>query len=465
MEPVHIRFGGGAADTLLHPLVGLEMAIVMILILCLPRRRAIVPFLFAIFSIPLGQVVVLAGVHFTVLRILIITGLVRRVMSKQTTPAGAFGARVKSLDPPVTLWAVMSLMIFSLQWMDAQATVKSLGDFLDMLGGYFAIRFLIQDKADVRLAVRALAAVAVLMGICMTNEQVTHINIFGFLGGVSITPQVRDGKLRSQGAFGVFIDAGVFGAILVPLLVWLWSEVKSRVAAALGLAGATAMILTCNSSTPILAGAGGIVGLCFWPLRRQMRLFRRVVVLTLTALHLVMNGPVWALIARVDLTGASSGYHRYYLVDNLIRHFSDWWLLGYKDYNTWGWDMWDLSNQFVAVGLTGGLATLVAFIWILARSFSGIGTARKLVAVVDRKQEWFLWCLGSALIANVVGWFGCSYMAQMQMALFALLAMISVAIFDARRCTISESPSGKETTQDTPALLVDSSNNQHVSVF
>ena len=40
-------------------------------------------------------------------------------------------------------------------------------------------------------------------------------------------------------------------------------------------------------------------------------------------LHLVMNGPVWSLIARVDLTGSSSSYHRYYLLDNCIRHFSD----------------------------------------------------------------------------------------------------------------------------------------------
>ena len=38
----------------------------------------------------------------------------------------------------------------------------------------------------------------------------------------------------------------------------------------------------------------------------------------------------------------------------------------------------------------------------------------------------------AALLAHVVGWFGCSYMAKMQMALFPLLAMISVAIFEAK---------------------------------
>ena len=118
------------------------------------------------------------------------------------------------------------------------------------------VRFLIRDVGDVRRAIKVLAAVTVVMGVCMINEQITHQNIFGLLGGLSITPQIREGKLRSQGAFDVYIDAGEFGAVLVPLLVWLWSDKKSRVAALLGMTGATTMILCCNSSTPLLALAG-----------------------------------------------------------------------------------------------------------------------------------------------------------------------------------------------------------------
>ena len=36
------------------------------------------------------------------------------------------------------------------------------------------------------------------------------------------------------------------------------------------------------------------------------------------------------------------------------------------------------------------------------------------------KLEWLCWCLGCSLLAHVVGWFGCSYMAQMQMVLFPI---------------------------------------------
>src|SRR5208283_3777909 len=75
------------------------------------------------------------------------------------------------------------------------------------------------------------------------------------------------------------------------------------------------------------------------------------------------------------------------------------------------------------------------YIAIFSRSFGAIGTARKKVNE-DRGQEWLLWCLGSALFANVVASFGINYMAQLMMCLFPLLACISVATFEARRATI-----------------------------
>ena len=139
-----------------------------------------------------------------------------------------------------------------------------------------------------------------------------------------------------------------------------------------------------------------------------------------------MKAPVWALIARVDLTGSSSSFHRYALVDNCIRHFSDWWFLGYKYFNLWGWDMWDLSNQFVAIALTGGLLTLVFYVAIFSRSFGMIGTARKEVTW-DREQEWLLWCIGSVLFAHVVAHFGINYGAPMLVGLFSILACASTA--------------------------------------
>jgi len=413
---------------MLHPLVAVWMVIAIALILTLPRRKVITCFLVSCLFIPVAQVVVVGGLHFTVLRILILAGLLRRAKDGNSL-SGKFPGGFNGLDQVVVLWTISALTILSLQWMDGQALIHNLGDFVDALGGYLVVRFLIPDGEAIRRAIVVLAIVCAVQGVCMLSEQITHVNVFSYLGGAPFT--VRDDKIRSQGAMGC-LYGGAFAGATTPLFLWLWSTRKSRITAIAGVAGAVAMVVTSNSSSSLLAFAGGLVGVAFWPLRKRIGQVRWAFWLTLLGLHLVMNAPVWSLIARVDLTGSSSGYHRYYLVDNCIKHFSDWWLLGYKYYDSWGYDMWDLCNQFVVAALTGGLLTLVLYVAIFVRGFGIIGKARK-PAEGSRSQEWLLWCLGSDLFANVVVHFGVNYMAQMMMTLFPLLAFISVAAFEARQ--------------------------------
>lgn len=426
MEPANIRFGGGSSHTILHPLVAAALIVTIALILLLPRKYVVAPLLLTVFLVPWGQVVVLGGIHFTVYRIVVLFGLFRLARTK-IPGAGRLAGGFNPVDTAFTLCALFTFLTFSLQWMETQALIKGLGNLLDALGGYFVLRFLIQDKEDVQRSIKVFAVIALVVGACMTNEQLTHRNIFGLLGGVPVDVVMRDGKPRSTGPFEVYITAGVFGASLLPLFISLWSGAKARMTALLGIVGASLMTLTSNSSTPLLAYMGAIVGLCFWPLRKGMRAFRWGLVLLLVGLHLSMKAPVWALISRVDLTGSSSGYQRFLLIDNCIRHFSDWWLIGAKNYDTWGLYMWDLSNQYVASAVTGGLVTIVMFILVISRSFGRLGTARRMVEG-DRKQEWFLWCLCAAVLSHVVAYFGIGYFDQMQLAWYALLAIIAVAV-------------------------------------
>ena len=216
---------------------------------------------------------VLGGLHFTVLRILILAGLVRRASFGESSSGGKFPGGFNAVDQVVVLWTVSALIILSLQWMDTQALIHNLGDFLDTLGGYLVVRFLIPDGEAIRRTIKALAVICVIQGVCMINEQITHVNVFGYLGGMPLAMTVRDGKIRSEGVMGC-LYAGAFAGVLIPLFLWLWTEGKSRMAACAGLAGATAMVITSNSSTSLLALGGSFVGLAFWPLRKQMRLIR-----------------------------------------------------------------------------------------------------------------------------------------------------------------------------------------------
>lgn len=423
MQPDSFRFGGGVSTTILHPLVAAAMLVAVVFILVLPRKKAIVPFLLAFFTIPLGQVLVLGGLHFTMLQTLILTVLVRMTVFRGSAEEHRFSGGFNSLDKLVVLWSLVALLMFCIQFPEMQAVVKGAGDLLDILGGYLAVRFLICDREAMYRAIKTLAAVCVVQGVCMVSEQFTRQNIFSLFGANS--PTLREGHIRSEGALGT-LYGGVFAGVLIPLFAWLWLEGKSRVAAISGFAGATAMVFASHASTSWMALGGGLVGLAFWPVRKQMRLVRWGLVVMLVGLHLVMHGPVWSLIEKVDLTGGSSSYHRYMLVDNCIRHFGDWWLVGYTNYGSWGFDMWDLCNQYVAVALTGGLLALILFIMIYSRAFGAVGRARKREEG-DRTQEWLFWCLGSSLFANVVASFGINYMVQLMMCLSMLLACISVA--------------------------------------
>ena len=436
MEPGNNRFGGGASASLLHPVVVVWMLIAIVLILALPRKKAIAPFFLAILTIPTGQVAIIAGMHFTMLRILILAGLVRAARWKASSSELWFATGFNGIDQVVVLWTLSAFVVISLQWMNTLMLVASLGSFLDALGGYLVVRFFIPDGEAVRRTIKVFAAICVIHGLCMINEQITGVNVFNWLGGVILPLDVilREGVLRSTAVMGP-LGEGALAGVLMPMFLWLWTVRKSRMAAYAGLAGATAMLITAHASTPWMACGAGLLGLGLWPLRKQMRIIRWGLVLALVSLHLVMKAPVWHLISRVDLTGSSSSWHRYTLVNQTILHFRDWWLLGYRYYDQWDWDMWDTSNLFVAAALTGGLVTLVLVIAVFSRSFGAIGTARKRVNG-DRSQEWFLWCLGSALFACVVASFGIAFLYQSQMLLFALPAFISVATFEARQLTI-----------------------------
>ena len=94
----HYAFGGGASATQLHPLVAVWMLIAIVLILTLPRQKAIIPFLLAFFTIPLAQVIVVGGLHFPVVRVLILVGLIRMVVRGKAASGDKFPGGFNSID-------------------------------------------------------------------------------------------------------------------------------------------------------------------------------------------------------------------------------------------------------------------------------------------------------------------------------------------------------------------------------
>ncbi len=409
----------------MHPAVLAAMLIAMVLVLVLPRKQAITPLFLVALVTPFGQQLYLGGVHWFVLRTVILTGCLR-------VAAAGTGARVaggfNGFDKVFCLWAVSRAVAFMLLYREGGAVVNQIAFLLDALGGYFLLRFLVQDEDDIVWVAKLLVAVTLVMGASMLNERLRGVNVFGYAGSFSVIPQLRDGQIRAQGAFGHPVLAGVFGATVFPMFFWLWRSGRARGAALAGFAGSTAMVLASASSTPVLAMIASVGGLCLWPIRQYMRGVRWGIVLTLVGLALVMKAPVWYVIAHVDVVSASSGWHRAQLVDTFVNHWPDWWLIGTKDDANWGSETVDTSNQLVAEGVSGGIAALFWFIVILRRGFGELGTARRL-AQHDRdlNREWFLWSLCAVMLSHLVAFWGTAYWDQTRFWWFAFLAIIPVA--------------------------------------
>jgi hypothetical protein len=435
MPPENHKFGGGTSGTVLHPLVLVAMLVTLVLMVLLPRKYVVVPLLLCMFLTPLGQEIYLGGVHFLVARILILVGCLRLFTGGFKSKNSVFDGGLNSTDRAFILCIFLEAIGVIFHFPQAQAIINQIGFLVDFLFAYLLLRSLIRDEEDVHRVVKCFAFIVAIVAVGMVIEQLKMINIFGLLGGLRSVPEIREGKIRSQGVFQHSLLAGTFAATLVPLFLMLWKNGKAKLIAAMGIIGATIMTVTAWSSTPLLAYAAGLLAVCLWPIRARLRAVQWAIAIGVIGLHLIMKAPVWFLIAHIDLAGGSSGYHRAMLIDHFIRHFGDWWLLGTKDTSTWGDDMWDVQNQYVTVGVTGGLIALFAFVAIISRSSGRLRKARKIVAG-DKNQEWQLWFLGSALFANIVGFFGVDYFDQSRIAWFALLALISAvtgAILQARQ--------------------------------
>lgn len=410
-------------QTVVSP-VGLAVTIVLgLAILLLPRRYAFIPVcIMACFVAP-GQRVILAGCNFQLLRLLVLIGWVRAVAR------GEFRSiKWGWIDTLMAAWAAMGLLVFSALYASVGAFVWRLGNMYDTAGMYFFCRCLIRGREDLEVVVRALMFISAPLLGAFLFEFATGHNIFAAFGGVPATTAVREGRLRCQGAFGNPIVAGCFWASLLPLIVaqW-WRPNTSRALVCLAAICCLAIIILCASSTPVAAVAAVVLGAAVYPLRSRMRYLRWATVVAIVLLHCFMKAPVWALLARIDLAGGSTGYYRFLLLDGAIWHFGDWWLLGARSMA--GWDpllaeMGDVCNEFVLQGMRGGLITLTLFSMVIIACYGRVGKLWR-----SSKSELYprilAWALGVSLFCHTLNFFGLSYFAQMSVAWYLLLASIA----------------------------------------
>jgi hypothetical protein len=321
------------------------------------RKQTAVKALLAVAAfLPLGQQVVVVGLHFTFLRILILVGACR-VLTR-----GEFRAfRWQITDKVFLLWALTGLACGLLRAPSAEI----LGMAYNSLGVYLLLRCLTPEPRDAVEHLFFLAFAVTIVACEMAWEMTTHRDLFAIFGGVPSIISERDGRFRCQGPFRHPILAGTFAATLFPLLVGLWFQGgRHKKRALIGMISCAFCTYATASSGPVLCLIATLIGLALWPMRNRMYLIRRSIVATIVALALVMKAPVWYLIAKMSDVVGGTGWHRAYLIDQAVNHLNEWWLMGTSYTAHWAPsgqvlavdpNNMDITNHYIAQGLQGGV--------------------------------------------------------------------------------------------------------------
>ena len=444
----------GQDSSSFSPVALISLLVLGYLVWSLPRRHAVSPLLVMVGLMPMGQQLVVAGLHFYLFRILLLIGMIRVKVRGETRHF-----TWTRNDKYFAWWVLVSVTFGTLVKPSMELLVNRLGVAFNAVGCYYFVRCVVVDFEDIVTSVRTLAYVSVPVAALMFVERVTVHNPLSIFSGVPVVSAIREGHVRSQGAFRHAILAGTFGATQFPLFVALWfDKSRRRWLAIAGIIASLVIVGTAGSSGAMMAIAGAVLGLMFWKLRTKMRLVRRMTVLVIIALALVMTAPVWYLIAKMsDLVGGG-GWHRSFVIDTAIAHFNEWWLFGTTYTAHWGPggeviaanpDMMDITNQFVVEGVDGGMLKLILFVVIIVGCFKILGRR-----VRDEEGNFFagflFWAMGAALFAHCLSFLSVPYFDQMVIIWYWLLAAISsVALIQ------SSDSSKSETSEDAPDVWKD----------
>lgn len=409
---------------------GIAMLVMgIVAVMLLPRRFMIVAFICMACFMTVGQRLVVASMSFNIMRLMIAAAWLRTLLRRET---GLECLTV--LDKTLLALVAVGAAIYVLRLKSLEGLVNQLGVAYDALGFFFLFRFSIRTYEDLLVAIKAMSVVMPLLMLLMSFEKLTGLNPFAVFGGVPEHSQVREGRLRAQGPFRHPILAGTVAATWIPLFAALWHEKGSsaRLLSIVAVFSATVIVVLTSSSGPIMTYAFAVLSILLWRLRKSLRTLWYLLLLGLIVLAVVMKAPVWFVIARVGDVLGGGGYHRAFLIDQAIRHFGDWWLVGTS--NTANWmvntlainpNMVDITNQFILEGVNGGMITLAVFVLLLWTAF------RILVAAIpsdpldsfEARVGWGLW---GSLFSHVITFFSVAYFDQTNMFWYMLLACISL---------------------------------------
>jgi hypothetical protein len=395
-------------------IIGLLLVAMTIVV---PRRYFLLPYVVAACLIPADQRIIMMDIDFTPLRILIAVGALRMFLRGEIV-----SIKWNTFDKILVIWLICRCVVYVLLWSDMKAVINRSGVLFDAFGLYWLFRQNVRSWDDVRQAVMLFAFAAIVSFPLIAFEWSTGHNPFAVLGRA--VTEVRHGRYRCEGAFPHSIMLGLFWATMTPVFIGLASADVRKNLYWLATAAAIFMVIATASSTPMVTLAAILLLLALFTYRQHGRWIFGGACALAVMLHLVMKAPVWHLIARVNITPGSTGWHRFHLIDQAINHFDEWWVLGTKSTAYWGYGLEDVTNQYVLEGVRGGLISLLLLVILLVMAVRTLGAYS--LRSMPQKWQWFVWCLCVAVLGHCLSFMGVSYFGQIQMLLYLMFAIAAL---------------------------------------
>ena len=395
-------------------------------VLAAPRRAAVLGILAAVLYLSLGQAVLVLNIKVTALRFVELAALARLVLRDRIQLAG-FNLLDKSLVA-LYAWVMFTTLL------RGEAITEPIGRSIDMFILFFSFRALVRNSEEFRQVSRDLALLLIPFVPCLLIEARLGEPVFF---GAAVNPEnIREGRLRCVGSFQHPSLCGSVGALVLPMLVGLGFRKADRVRAALGLVVCLAIVWASNSGGPVGALTAGLAAWACWPLRHRMRDVRWGLVLVVVGLSLVMKSPVYYVLMKFSELTGGDGWHRSFLIEQFLGHFRLWWLIGMPLEGTVDWfpyhlfiaEVADITNSFVAFGLSGGLVGFGLYIFVFVRCFQGMGRALQQTRSGSPNgsvDEALLWGLGCVMVGHIMNQCGITYFDQFNAIWCWHLAVIS----------------------------------------
>lgn len=392
--------------------------VLTVLAISLPRKFFLAPYILCICFVPADQRILIMDLDFTALRILIAAGVVRILLrSEQRNIAW------NNFDKLLLGWAMYGAAVHVIRESDMRVLVYNSGRLFDIIGLYWLFRQSIRSWSDINPILKLFAVCAILMVPLVAIELTTGQNPFLYLGRVHTA--VRESGYRCQASFPHSIIFGVFWANLIPIFLGCAIAERRRFLYWLAIAAVVFMVIATRSSTPYGTLAINLVLLL---VLFRYRHYGRYIALGLcgltAAVHVVMNAPVWHLLARINIVGGSTGWHRYHLINETVKHFGEWAMVGTSSTLHWGAGMHDITNQYCLEAIRGGLINLVLFVIVLIMAVRTVG--RYSLQNIPRNQRWLAWGICVSILGHCVSFIGVSYFGQIHMLLYLTFAIVGL---------------------------------------